>query len=205
MEDSDERTLHRLEAFSDIVIGFSLAQLGAAEVFTKTMAWNASGASAFFASFAIVCSLWYFHHRLFQNYFVPKALPIVLNFLWLAVVVLLVFVSVRSSASGFQSRNATLLYFGLYTLAYFILTLQTAIGMRLKPAREPGAAVKGMRQFAAMAFWSLVFAVNFALVKFMPWTPAIGNAIGMTFGAGVAGSVGMTLYFRKRAVSLPSV
>ena len=37
MEASDERTAHRLEAFSDIVIGFGLAQLGAVLTLTKAM------------------------------------------------------------------------------------------------------------------------------------------------------------------------
>lgn len=197
MDASDERTLHRLEAFSDIVIGFSLAQLGAAEVFTKTMTLNASGAIAFFASFAIVCSLWYFHHRLFQSVFVPRALPVVLNFFWLAVVVLLVFVSVRSSGDGFQSRNASLLYFGLYTLAYLILTVQTGIGLYGRPLMSDEATLKARRQLVTMGFWTLIFAVVLGQVLFMPWPSSLGRAIGITFGAGFTASVALGYYFKR--------
>ena len=197
MDASDERTLHRLEAFSDIVIGFSLAQLGAAEVFTKTMSLNASGALAFFASFAIVCSLWYFHHRLFQSVFVPRTLPIILNFAWLANVVLLVFVSVRSSADGFQSRSASLLYFGLYAIAYLILTVQTGIGLRGKQLPSALALLKVRRQFVTMGFWTIVFVAVLGLVQFMPWSSALGRAIGLTFALGFVASVAMGFYFKR--------
>lgn len=197
MNASDERTLHRLEAFSDIVIGFSLAQLGAAEVFTKTMTLNSSGAVAFFASFAIVCSLWYFHHRLFHKLFLPRTIPIILNFVWLAVVVLLVFVSVRSSADGFQSRNASLLYFGLYALAYLILTVQTAIGLRAQHGMPPDETLNARRQLVTMGFWTLIFIAVLTLVLFTPWSSSLGRAIGITFGIGIACSVAMGFYFKR--------
>lgn len=192
-----EHTVRRLEAFSDIVIGFSLAQLGASLQFTKAMTLDMRGVLAFVASFAIVCSLWYFHHRLFASYFVPKTLPIVLNFIWLAVVVLLVFVAVHSSADGFALRGPTLLYFCLYALAYAILAAQTALALRQLPEVPAEALTKGKRQVFFMAYWSLVFGVCWAAVYLEPWAYA-GNAISLTFLVGAAGSIAMQIYFRRR-------
>ena len=200
---SDERTVQRLEAFSDIVIGFSLAQLGASLAFTKpAMTLDAGGVAAFIISFAIVCSLWYFHHRLFERFFVPTALPIVLNFVWLANVVLLVFVSVHSAGTGFAERNPTLLYFGLYGLAYAILAVQTALGMRERPAADPALRLKGIGNICFMTYWALVFCAAFALVDQMPWSNSIGGDLSMTFGIGAAGSILMSIYFRRKKAAL---
>ena len=198
----DERTVQRLEAFSDIVIGFSLAQLGASLAFTKALTLNPGGLAAFIISFAIVCSLWYFHHRLFERFFVPAALPIVLNFVWLANVVLLVFVSVHSAGTGFSERNPTLLYFGLYALAYAILAVQTALGMRERPGDDPALHLKGIGNICFMTYWALVFCAAFAVVRQMPWTNGVGNALSMTFGIGAAGSIVMSVYFRRRKAAL---
>ncbi|HZT11708.1 MAG TPA: TMEM175 family protein, partial [Candidatus Baltobacteraceae bacterium] len=74
-DESEERSIHRFEAFSDIVIGFSLAQLGASlalpsrpiELFTNLI-WLV----AFLWAFAMVCSMWWFHHRFFTQLFVPR-------------------------------------------------------------------------------------------------------------------------------------
>ena len=195
----DERTVRRLEAFSDIVIGFSLAQLGAAlSLDVKTMTLDVTGVIVFFSSFAIICSLWYFHHRLFEYFFVPKSLPIALNFVWLSVVVLLVFVAMKSSGSGFNYRNLNLLYFGLYGLAYAILAAQTAIGIREREHADEELRTKARRNLFFMSYWTLVFWVCLLLVWVMPNTPALGNAISFTFAAGGTGSFLAGRYMRRR-------
>jgi uncharacterized membrane protein len=196
---ADERTVHRLEAFSDIVIGFGLAQLGAILTFdSKTMALTSVGVFAFFGAFAIVCSLWYFHHRLFENFFVPKTLPIVLNFFWLAIVVLLVYCAAHfDSARAFRTRNTVMLYFGLYALAYAILAMQTILGIRARPNVEPQLRAKARRNITFMTLWTAIFAVCFALVWTMPPAEAVSQAIDVTFLAGVACSVLLGVYFRR--------
>ena len=90
----EERLTHRLEAFSDIVMGFSLAQMSlnfvipnrAAEVYT-----NPTQLIAFAFTFLLVSLTWYAHHRLFDYFFVPRADTITLNFVTLALVVWLVY------------------------------------------------------------------------------------------------------------------
>lgn len=197
MGTSEERTVQRLEAFSDIVIGFSLAQLGASTVLNKAMSLDAKGLLTFLASFAIVCSLWYFHHRLFQNFFVPKALPIVLNFVWLAVVVLLVFVSVHSSEDGFNNRNLTLLYFELYALAYGILVAQTILGILERAGAPPELRQKAKGNVLHMSYWTLAFVACIVQIRLMPWDAALGAMIGRTFMVAIIGSVLLSVYLRR--------
>ncbi len=158
-----ERTVHRLEAFSDIVIGFSLAQLGASLAFTKSLTLDIPGVIAFLLAFAIICSLWYFHHRLFDGIFVPSALPIILNFAWLAIVVLLVFVA-QSIPRHWTERSVDQLYFGLYALAYGILAAQTWLGLRALPGQEGNRRRKAFYQRAYMLLWSAVFAAAYLVV-----------------------------------------
>lgn len=201
-EPHDERVVHRLEAFSDIVIGFSLAQLGASLALTKGMTLDATGVLSFLFAFGIICSLWFFHHRLFEHFFVPKTIPMLLNFAWLAVVVLLVFVA-QAIPRHYTERGEDLTYFGLYMLAYGILAVQAIIGLRERRDCPPEHRVKGVRQIAFMSYWTLIFATVFAVMYFMPATAAAGNAISVIFAVGAAGSLmlGRTLQrlnFRHR-------
>ncbi len=90
----EERLTHRLEAFSDIVLGFSLAEMTlnfvipahAIDVYRDPVALI-----AFAFTFLTVALVWYVHHRLFEYFFVPRPLPMTLNFVGLALVVWLVY------------------------------------------------------------------------------------------------------------------
>jgi uncharacterized membrane protein len=129
-EESAKHFVRRLEAFSDIVIGFSLAQLGAALVIPEhpiTLVENPSWLFGFLFAFTVVCSMWFFHHRLFSEFFVPKPWPVILNFIWLAIVVLLVY-STELYFRTFGNLIAARMYYTTYTLAYAILGIQYFIG-----------------------------------------------------------------------------
>src|ERR1700694_708570 len=89
-----DHTLRRLEAFSDIVIAFSLSQLA----FTlqvprdsNTLLAHPIHFVAFLGSFALVCAFWWLHHQLFARYFVLDPVSVVLNFAFLACTVLVVY------------------------------------------------------------------------------------------------------------------
>jgi uncharacterized membrane protein len=94
-EESEEHLVHRLEAFSDIIIGFSLAQMtlnlalpnDVLDLFAK----HSQALAAFGLTFCIVAGMWWSHHRLFTSYFVPTGLNVVLNFLSLGGVMFLVY------------------------------------------------------------------------------------------------------------------
>jgi uncharacterized membrane protein len=89
-----EHMLRRLEAFSDIVIAFSLSELAfslqvpasATEIFIHPARYL-----AFVASFGVICSIWWLHNRLFAYFFVADAVGIVLNFVLLSAVVMVGF------------------------------------------------------------------------------------------------------------------
>ncbi len=89
-----DHMLRRLEAFSDIVIAFSLSELAfslqipasANEIFIHPARYV-----AFVASFGVICSIWWLHNRLFAYFFVADAVGIVLNFVLLAAVVMVGF------------------------------------------------------------------------------------------------------------------
>ena len=87
-DETQQRLIHRLEAFSDIIIGFSLAQLALSLAIPKTGAAglleDPAPLIAFTITFILVCGMWWAHHRLFTHYFVPIPVMVVLNFVTLA-------------------------------------------------------------------------------------------------------------------------
>jgi uncharacterized membrane protein len=94
-DESEKEVVHRLEAFSDIVIGFSLAQLGLTLIIPHRaidLFMHVSGARTllgFAVTFALVCAVWWSHHRLFRHAFVPTPLNIFANFAALGGVIFL--------------------------------------------------------------------------------------------------------------------
>lgn len=133
----DERLIHRLEAFSDIVIGFSMALLAldlptnAADVATLTP-WLA----AFLISFGFVALLWWLHNRLFAYYFTATPLAVGLNFAALAGIALFIFattaVAHKMLPAGPQSEMIPFfaLWMGLYGAVLVLLGLLYAFGLR---------------------------------------------------------------------------
>jgi len=168
----DERFVHRLEAFSDIVIGFSLAQLGLSftvpahmqDLFSKPIALLAFG-----VTFGLVCALWMRHHKWFAHYFVPTRLTVTLNFLLLGTIVVLVYALqlfvhfARSSTDD----NILALYFYITTFAsvFALFGIVHLVGIKqrfaaLSPGLIASGYVQAFRQLgvAAGAVAFLVFA-----------------------------------------------
>jgi uncharacterized membrane protein len=94
---SDEREdrhrfARRLEAFSDIVFGFALAQCAFALEVPKTLAElpaRANDLVFFSVTFALIGMFWFMHYRVFHYAFAGRMLDIFLNFVLLATVALL--------------------------------------------------------------------------------------------------------------------
>ena len=87
-----QRFTRRLEAFSDIVFGFALAQSAVALEVPK----NAGDVAAhlteliyFGATFVLIFMFWMMHYRIFHYVFAARTLDVALNFLLLGVVALL--------------------------------------------------------------------------------------------------------------------
>lgn len=87
----DERTIRRLEAFSDIVIAFSLAEVGLGLAVPNSLtqlreSWINLAAFAF--SFTLISIVWWYHHKLFATYISLKPVTVALNFVMLGSVAL---------------------------------------------------------------------------------------------------------------------
>ncbi len=169
--ESEQHFTRRLEAFSDVVIGFSLAQLGAALVVSQQGLHNfltPLGLLNFLFPFAIVCSAWFFHHRLFSQLFIPKTWPVVLNFVWLASVVMVVFAAETYTKLG--TLTAMRFYFACYALVYALLTVQYLIALKYASARQiPAARLRAVRGAVFMGLWTTPFL--FALVIILIFQP----------------------------------
>ncbi len=203
---SDERTIHRFEAFSDIVIGFSLAQLGATLVIPphgQSLFADPTWLIAFLLAFTTICALWFFHHRLFASIFVPRTIPIILNFAWLAVVVLCAY-STQLIVRIPEDPGVWRMYYGLFFLAYGILAVQYVLGMQhLHDPMSVQALLKARRQTAFMALWTAPFLLCTIFVFVMP-IPASHFPTMVTFVlTGIASGL-LGRYFRKAQERLQS-
>ncbi len=121
-----ERLTRRIESFSDLVIGFSLALLAltlSIPPHIVELVTNPWWLIAYFWTFAVIAGIWYSHQRLFTHFFWPQTLTVVLNFALLAMVGLLVFfvqVFVHYHDS-FDRVWAFLAYFTVFAVAFIIM------------------------------------------------------------------------------------
>lgn len=162
-EESEEHVVHRLEAFSDIVIGFSLAQMtlnlvlpaDVLDLFTK----HVSSLVAFGLTFAVVSGMWWSHHRLFTHYFVPTAPNIVLNFLSLGGVMFLVYTLQVWLHADYHRSVAYVMYFGSIAWIIGIIAFLTYRGVVLRGHRmNPQMAVLGRNRALRLGVIALAFA-----------------------------------------------
>lgn len=151
-DESSEHLVRRLESFSDVVIGFSLAEVSLSLTvhggFTDMLNRAPNVFIGFAWTFFVVCQLWYMHHRLFARAFIPGRLSIFLNFVWLGTVGLIVYllqVYLHFVADLTATRFIFEGYFFLYGLNLAILAWLYAIGLRTHAGRFDAVAVLGAR------------------------------------------------------------
>ncbi|HEY8320939.1 MAG TPA: TMEM175 family protein [Candidatus Baltobacteraceae bacterium] len=143
LDPRDERVIHRLEAFSDIVIGFSLALLAINLVAPQSVAeipGHATELATFFVCFFLIAFLWWFHNRVFAHLYVASVGSIVLNIAMLAGVVMLVYTAqivsnVAKAVHPFDVHGYVLalsLWLGIYGVVLVLLGGMGAIGLRAR-------------------------------------------------------------------------
>jgi hypothetical protein len=168
-DESDERVLHRLEAFSDIVIGFTLAQIGLSLTFP-----GSAGALldrpyqlfAFIITFAIVCAMWWSHHRLFTHFFVPRPLTIVLNFATLGALLFAVYSVQLLVHLQFKDRTAVAIYALSFAVVFGLLGVQYLLGRAARgSALSPELRLVGLRQGVSLVGLSALFVVAGLIVQ----------------------------------------
>ena len=117
-----ERFTNRLEAFSDLVFGFSLSLLATRldlptkveEVFEATR-WG-----TFVITFGIICVIWLAHYRIFRHRFVAGVPDVIINFVFLFGIAVLPY-SVQTFLRFMPGQDAILLYFGDFALIFLAL------------------------------------------------------------------------------------
>ncbi len=140
MRSEGEHTVRRLEAFSDIVIGFCLAQLGLSLVLPKNAGdmfslWES--ATFFISAFILIAVLWWLHHRTFSTFFVLNLPMVVLNFGMLCGLILtLYFLESMVHVAGLGqnwSRFFTLFIFS-FALVYALVGVMLLVGLLTRRA-----------------------------------------------------------------------
>src|SRR4051812_2500462 len=117
-----ERFTHRLEAFSDLVFGFSLSLLATrldlparVEDIFEAARWG-----TFVLTFGIVCVFWLAHYRIFRHHFVARAPDILINFVFLFGIAVMPY-TVQTFLRFMPGQDAILLYFGDFALIFAAL------------------------------------------------------------------------------------
>jgi len=141
----DEHFIKRLEAFSDVVIGFSLALLALSLIVPNhaaTLATHYLWLVAYVWTFAFVCSMWASHTWTFRHVFVPTPGSVMLNYAKLGLIVLLIF-SVQVLLRAFDQGDArdvivaNELYWGCLVAYWIVAGAILAVGMRARGAALP--------------------------------------------------------------------
>lgn len=172
-EESEQHVVHRLESFSDIVIGFALAMLTlnlklparASDLFAK----DSVTIVAFVLTFTLVASVWWLHHKLFTYYFVPTALNVMLNFAALGGTLFLVYSEQIYLHGNGNDPVAYALFCGAYSFVLVIVAVMMALGIRLRshrmaPYRARRGTIDAIR-IALMAFAMGSVTLLFALSR----------------------------------------
>ena len=162
--DKDRHTVHRLEAFSDIVIGFCLAQLGLNLVLPKGAADAISvwGSTTFFiTAFIFIALLWWLHHRTFSTYFVLNTPMVIMNFGVLCglILTLYFFESVVHVAASGQNPVVFFNLFAVsFALVYSLMGTMLLAGVMLRRSEIAPSDVRwAITQLSTIAITALFF------------------------------------------------
>lgn len=131
-EDRRNHTRARLEAFSDIVFGFSLAQLALTLPPPAHLALiRPIILVSFILTFAFLSFIWWRHHLIFRDYFVAEGASIVLNFVMLAAVALTSY-ALEAQMNGNLEMPAFVLYACVLGTMYVSMSAMIARGLPLR-------------------------------------------------------------------------
>jgi uncharacterized membrane protein len=169
-----ERLTRRIESFSDLVIGFSLALLAltlSIPPHIVELATNPWWLIAYIWTFAVIAGIWYNHQRLFTHFFWPQTLTVILNFALLATIGLLVFfvqVFVHYHTS-FDRVWAFLAYFAVFAIAFIIMGTLYLHGTRRRWGTLPAEdRYTGLRQAARGIIGGVFILLGVALSALHP-------------------------------------
>ncbi len=164
----DEHLLHRLEAFSDIVIGFCLAQLAFSQRGTSLTVGGISAANlyGFALTFALIAALWWLHNRLFAEFFVINSVTIVANFLTLGFLMLMIYLfeTMMAAAREPGASDAAVLqllrwWFLCTAAVYGLIAFMYGIGLSKRWNSVSRSDLRsGIKSASSAAFATVTFA-----------------------------------------------
>lgn len=168
-----ETTLHRLEAFSDIVIGFCIAEMGInllVPQHVRDVRTVEVGVIGFAVSFALISIVWWIHQRIFRVFFVLSRLTLLVNFTLLGSLVLMIYfqqIAVHFISVGDRNvSEVTRWWLMSYGAVYSLLDAMLWIGLRERWRSLPAVELRwGMHRASALT---------------------VGAAMFLTTGAGIA-------------------
>ena len=185
--DNSQHTIHRIEAFSDVVIGFCLAQLGLSLVPPKNATdmfsiWEST--TFFISAFIFIVVLWWLHHRTFSSFFVLNIPMVVLNFGMLCGLVLTLYFleSIDRVAEMGQNAGAFFAMFVLtFSVVYALLGVMLLVGLVVRRAELPAADIRwGIGQLSSIVI-AVIFGVGIGTYALLG-----GHGRAIEFGAATA-------------------
>lgn len=171
---SRERFTHRLEAFSDLVFGFSLSLLATRldlpakdeDVF-ESARWG-----TFLITFGIICVIWIAHYRIFRHRFVARVPDVVINFIFLFGIAVLPY-AVQTFLRFSTGPDALLLYFGDFALVFTALaTLRWRALLQRRADPDVTGRLKEWRETVRQ--YAIVFIIVVSLLAMRAeWFPRV--------------------------------
>lgn len=179
-----ERFTQRLEAFSDLVFGFSLSLLATrldvpanvGEVF-ETRRWG-----TFIITFGMICAIWLAHYRIFRHRFTARTPDVIVNFIFLFGIAVLPY-AVQTFLRFQAGRDALVLYFGDFALIFTALATLRWSALRQRRGdddievrlREWRGTVR--QYIIVLIIVGLLFAMNFGAVANEKLLPIFSAAL----------------------------
>lgn len=177
------RFTNRLEAFSDLVFGFSLSLLATRLEVPSTPEGilDKSKGAALLITFAFICVMWLQHYRIFRYHFVARPLPVVMNFLFLFGLALLPYA--LQTFIRFQVEPAALcLYLGDLALIFVCLaTLQLSGLLQRDPEMDDSVRLREWRRSVSQYLIVLIMLASIVIVA----TGGIGRRVPGEVFAGI--------------------
>jgi uncharacterized membrane protein len=158
-----ERFTHRLEAFSDLVFGFSLSLLATRlDIPAKVSeVFEAARWATFIITFGTICVIWLAHYRIFRHRFVARTPDVVVNFVFLFGIAILPYTV--QTFLRFGAGDAVLLYFGDFGLVFTALATLRWRALRQRRG-DPDVEIRLREWRATVRQYLIVVTVLGALV-----------------------------------------
>jgi uncharacterized membrane protein len=197
--DRGERFTRRLEAFSDLVFGFSLSLLATRLDVPQSQAdiFEATRWGTFAITFGMICAIWLTHYRIFRHRFVAGPADVVVNFIFLFGIAVLPY-AVQTFLRFEDGRNSTILYFSDFTLIFAALAALRFSALRQRRG-DADAEVRLREWRGTVRQFTIVVAIVGALIALNAGVIPKGKILQL----GAAAIIAATLITRLVVQRLP--